>query len=544
MPKIKIFLWIGIFLIANRISAQQSDFFEVAKQLEIYTSAFKELNMYYMDELSPAELNELALKTMFARLDPYTNFYDEQSIEDVRIQRSGEYGGIGAQTRFKNKRLFILEVYKNAPAAQAGLFAGDEIIQIDDVLIKNYEEEESVASLLRGLPDTKVLLKIIRQGKELQITVGRSKIEMNAVPFYGMVDNEVGYISFIKFNESGSLDIKKAFADLKEKGMKKLIFDLRGNPGGLLNEAVNITNFFIPKDQVVVTTKGKVKKWSNTLKTKNEPIDLEIPIVVLIDGRSASASEIVSGSLQDYDRAVILGERSYGKGLVQRYRDLPYGTQMKLTISKYYTPSGRCIQELDYTNKDKKGNVPKYSDGKVNEFKTTNGRKVTDGGGVLPDVILDKPSTLPLTKSLFNSDAFFNFITQYYYTHPTIKPANEFQLENQIYQDFNAYLRNHIEEFESETEKNLQKVLESASKEGYDHEISSDFTAFKQAIAEKKIQKLQENQAEIKERLTEEIVRRYYYREGEYQQKMAFDPIIVQAADLLNNKNKYEKILK
>ena len=544
MSKITRLIFI-VFLLFQAISleAQESNFFEVAKQLEIYTSVFKELNMYYVDELNPAELNEIALKSMLNRLDPYTNYFDEQGIEDVRIQRSGEYGGIGSGTRFKDKRLYITEVYKDAPAAKAGLLAGDEIIQIDDVLVKDYEEA-SISSLLRGLPDTKVKLKILRQGVEMNFEVGRSKIDMNSVPFYGMVDAEVGYISFIKFTEKCGMDVKNAFADLKGKGMKKLILDVRGNPGGLLNEAVNITNFFIPKDKVVVTTKAKVKKWSNTIKTRNEPLDLEIPIVVLIDGRSASASEIVSGSLQDYDRAVILGERSYGKGLVQRYRDLPYGTQMKLTISKYYTPSGRCIQELDYTNRDKEGNVPKFSDGKVNEFKTANGRIVTDGGGVLPDVILEKPETLPLTKILFASDAFFNFVSAYYFTHTEIKPAAEFQLEEQVYNELISYLQTHIDEFETSADKQFETAMKQAEKDGLGKDLEADFQNFQHAVALKKIEKLQINKAEIKERLTEEIVRRYYYREGEYQQKMAFDPVIVQAAQLLNDTKKYEKILK
>jgi carboxyl-terminal processing protease len=535
---------IAFFSLNSILSAQKSDFFEVAKQLEIYTSAYKELNMYYMDELNPAEMNEIALKALFARLDPYTNYYDEQGIEDVRIQRSGEYGGIGTQTRFKEHHLYILEVYKDGPAAKAGLQAGDEIIQINDVNIKDYDEEESVTSLLRGLPDTTVNIKILRQGKEMSFNVGRSKIEMNSVPFYGMVDAEVGYISFVKFNQKASAEVKNAYAELMEKGMKKLIIDVRSNPGGLLNEAVNITNFFIPKDQVVVITKGKVKKWSNTYKTKNEPIHLEIPLVILIDDRSASASEILSGSLQDYDRAVIMGERSFGKGLVQRYRDLPYGTQMKLTISKYYTPSGRCIQELDYTNRDKEGNVPKFSEGKVNEFKTANGRKVTDGGGVLPDVIIDRPETLELTKKLYASDAFFNFITQYFYSHPGIAEAKNFQLDSSIYEDLKKYLINNLNEFDTATDKTFEKAMESAKKEGFYKDIAVEYNQFKMAVALKKIEKLEQNKEEIIERLTEEIVRRYYYREGEYEQKMAHDPVIVQAAQLLNDKNKYAKLLK
>lgn len=532
-----------VFLFFTKVKAQQTDLFQISKQLEIYTALLKELNLYYIDELNPSELNEKAIKNMLSSLDPYTNYFDEQSIEDVRIQRAGEYGGIGTLTRFKDKKLSIIEVYKEGPAAASGIKAGDEITQIDDVLIKDFEDE-SVSDLLRGLPETSVNLTVLRQGKEMKFSIKRSKIEMKSVPYYGMVDQEVGYISFIKFNPSCSMELKEAYAALKSKGMKKLIIDVRSNPGGLLNEAVNITNFFIPKDKIVVNTLGKVKKWSNSYKTKNEPIDLEIPLVILVDGRSASASEILSGSLQDYDRAVIMGERSFGKGLVQRYRDLPYGTQMKLTISKYYTPSGRCIQELDYSNKDKDGNVPKFSDGNVNSFKTANGRTVTDGGGVLPDVKINKPETLQLTRELLNSDAFFNFITDFTYKNSNIAPAEQFVLKDGIYQDFMAYLQNHPDEFETPSDEQFKKAMLTAKKDGYDTDISLDFNAFKNAVTLKKIQKLQLNKQEITERLTEEIVRRYYYREGEYQQKMAHDPTIVQAAELLNNISKYNSILK
>jgi carboxyl-terminal processing protease len=544
MSKIKkqiIIVALSVFVLSS--VAFKSDFFEIAKQLEIYTTLFKELNMYYIDEINPAELNEIAIKSMLKRLDPYTNFYDEQGIEDVRIKRSGEYGGIGAYTRYKDKRLFILEPYKESPAVKAGLKAGDEIIQIDDVILKDFEGK-SVSSLLRGTPDTEVHLKILRQGKEQNITVKRAKIEMNPVPFYSMVDEEVGYIAFVKFNKKASKEVGKAFNDLKAQGMKKLILDIRGNPGGLLSEAVNITNMFIPKDKVVVTTKSKVKKWSNTYKTRKEPYDLEIPVVVLVNGRSASASEIVSGSLQDYDRAVIMGERSFGKGLVQRYRKLAYGTQMKLTISKYYTPSGRCIQELDYTHRDKEGHVPKFSEGEVTSFKTTNGRKVFDGGGVLPDVLLDKPKTLDLTKKLFTSDALFNFVTDFYYKNPSITPANQFTIDEALYTTFIDYLATHNDAFETKAETGFNKSLETAEKEGFGKQLASDYTVFKEAIAQKKIQELSKNKEEIKEYLTEEIVKRYYYREGVYQQKLAFDPAIVEATKLLHNEKHYNKILK
>ena len=534
-------VFLSVFLLST--FAFKSDFFEIAKQIEIYTEVFKQLDMYYIDEINPAELNEKAMNTMLKTLDPYTRFYDEQGVEDVHIKRSGEYGGIGAYTRFKDKHLYILEPYKDTPAAKAGIKAGDEIIQIDNVKVKEYEEE-GVSRLLRGTPGTTVDLIILRQGKEHTFTVKRAKVETNPVPFYGMVDNEVGYISFVKFNKKASLEVGRAISALKKKGMNKLILDMRGNPGGLLNEAVSITNMFVPKGKVVVVTKSKIKKWSNTYKTRREPLDLEIPLVVLVNGRSASASEIVSGSLQDYDRAVVMGTRSFGKGLVQRYRKLAYGTQMKLTISKYYTPSGRCIQELDYTNTDKEGNVPKFSDGEVSLFKTENGRKVYDGGGVLPDIEIKKPKTLKLTKRLYESDAFFNFVTDYYYQHKEIDSANQFQIDSQVYTDLKNYLIVHNADFETVSENKFKSAFKLTEKEGYQEQIKDHFTTFKDAIAKEKIKQLDQNKAEILEKLTEEIVKRYYYKEGVYQQKLAFDKTIVQATELLNDVKKYERLLK
>ena len=543
MTKLKKHIGISLLILfIGSTIAFKSDFFEIAKQIEIYTTMFKELNMYYIDEINPAELNEIAMKSMLKNLDPYTNFYDEQGIEDVNIKRSGEYGGIGAYTRYKDKRLYILEPYKDAPAVKAGLKAGDEILEIDNIIVKEYEGE-SISSMLRGTPDTPVQLKIKRQGKEHIINVHRSKIEINPVPFYSMVDDQVGYIAFVKFNKKASIEIKKAIFDLKENGMKKLILDVRGNPGGLLNEAVSITNMFIPKDKVVVTTKSKVKKWSNTYKTRNEPLDLEIPLVVLVDGRSASASEIVSGSLQDYDRAVIMGERSFGKGLVQRYRKLVYGTQMKLTISKYYTPSGRCIQELDYTNRNN-DEIPKFSEGPVSIFKTENGRKVTDGGGVLPDVAIEKPETLNLTKKLFDSDALFNFVTDFYYKNPSIVEANQFQLNKEVYKTFKKYVLANNDGFKTNSERQFDQAIEKANDDEYGKKVKEEYTLFMNVVAQEKGQQLDTNKEEIIDRLTEEIVKRYYYKEGVYEQKLAFDQVIVKATELLHNEKQYNKLLK
>ena len=535
---------IGIFLtLTIAISAGfQSDFFEVAKQIDIYTTLFKELNMYYIDEVNPAKLTNNAVNHMLENLDPYTRYYDEQGVEAARIAATGEYGGIGATSKFKNKTLTIREVLKNSPAEKAGLKPGDQILKIENLEIKDFDEK-GASELLNGLPNTKVKLKIVRQNKISEIEVTRKKIEVNPVPYYTMLTSEVGYISFITFNEKASEEVKNAFEDLKDQGMKKLIIDVRNNPGGLLNEAVEITNFFIPKDKIVVTTKAKIEKWSETFKTRQEPIDLEIPISILVNNRSASASEILAGSLQDYDRAVVIGERSFGKGLVQRYRELSYGTQMKITISKYYTPSGRCIQELDYTNRKEDGTIPKFSDAGREAYKTEKGRTVYGGGGILPDVKIEKPTTTEITEILFNSDAFFNYATQYFYKHPTILNAAEFQLKESDYKAFKDYLSTHHQDFETATEIQLKKALEKAKEENLDANLTKTYQALLSKIQEGKIIELDKNKDEIRYKLTEELVKRYYYIKGVYQQKVVFDKTILKAVSILTNDQQYNSIL-
>ena len=535
---------IGTFLVLAVMStvAFSSDFFEIAKQIDIYTTLFKELNMYYVDEINPAELTDKAIKNMLSDLDPYTRYYDQQGVEDARISATGDYGGIGMRSRYKDNTLTILSIYKDGPAHKAGLIAGDKIIEIDDVVVKEFKDK-SVTNLIKGSPNTSVDLKIIRNGKTKSITVDRQKIEINPVPFYQMMDDKVGYIAFVKFNRRASTEVKKAYADLKSQGMEQLILDIRHNPGGLLGESVAICNMFLPKGEIIVTTKGKMKKWSDTYRTKNAPTDLEIPIVILIDGRSASASEIVSGALQDYDRAVIIGQRSFGKGLVQRYRKLSYGTQMKVTISKYYTPSGRCIQELDYANRAKDGTVPKFSDGTINSFKTINGRKVYDGGGVLPDIIIKRPSTTESTKALFSSDAFFNFGTDYYFKNPTIAAADNFTLANNEFSNLLSYLGSNVTSFTTKTELHFKASMELANKEGLSN-IGNQYTSLLHKIQEEKQRELEINKAEIIDKLTENIVRRYYFNEGVYQQKAAHDPVILEAMAILSDAKRYQKILK
>jgi len=538
--------WIFGIFVAGFIAISagfQSDFFEIAKQIDIYTTMFKELNMYYIDEVNPGKLTSKSINYMLSNLDPYTNFYDEQGVEDARIRSTGEYGGIGAISKFKNKTFTIREILKNSPAEKAGLKPGDKILKIGDIEVKDFEEI-GISSLLNGLPDTHVKLKIERQNKTLDIDVTRKKIDVSAVPFYTMIDAEVGYISFVKFNEKASEEVKDAYLDLIDEGMKKLIIDVRSNPGGLLNEAVEITNFFVPKDKVVVTTKAKTKKESATYKTRNDPLNLDIPLTILINNRSASASEILAGSLQDYDRAVVIGERSFGKGLVQRYKPLSYGTQMKLTISKYYTPSGRCIQELDYANRDDEGNIPKFSDAGRDTYKTAIGRTVYGGGGILPDIDIEKPATTKTTETLLKSDAFFNYATNYFYKNSTIVEASKFSLQEEDFDELLKYLDKNHTDFETETEANFKTALEKATSENLDKNLEKKYSELLKAIQFEKFSELEKNKNEIFDALTEEIVKRYYYTEGVYQQKAVFDPTILKATTILNNQTAYNNLLK
>jgi len=544
MNKIKKWIFGSIVVVFITVSVGfQSDFFEIAKQIDIYTTLFKELNKYYVDEINPAKITKNAVNHMLTKLDPYTRYYDEQGVEDSRIRSTGDYGGIGAVSRFNNKTLVIREILKNSPAEKSGIKVGDKIIKVDDMLVADFEGK-GISALLNGLPNTTVNIEIERQNKKLNLEVTRKKIEINAVPFYTMLGNNVGYISFVQFNEKASNQVKEAYLSLKDEGMEKLIIDVRSNPGGLLNEAVKVSNLFIPKDKIVVTTKAKIEKWSSTFRTRQNPLDLEIPIAILINGRSASASEILAGSLQDYDRAVIIGERSFGKGLVQRYLPLSYGTQMKLTISKYYTPSGRCIQELDYTNRDEKGNIPKFSDAGRKEFETENGRTVFGGGGILPDVDIDKPATTETTKVLLKSDAFFNYATDYFYKNETIAEPSKFNLKTSDYNLLKEYLSKHQSDFETKTEKNFSKAMKNAEEDNLKQNLEVTYSTLLETIYSEKLNELDKNKEDILDELTEEIVQRYYYKEGVYKQKSVFDTTILKAISVLNNTNEYNKLLK
>jgi carboxyl-terminal processing protease len=533
--KIAVILLVSVLFLSFSV---KSKFFEVAKQIEIYNSLFKELNMYYVDEINPADLTDKAIKNTLKDLDPYTNFYNEQDVEDAKIRREGEYAGIGVSVYYTDKGIQLKEIYKGFSADKSGLKAGDIIISVDGQSLKNMERDE-LSMFLKGTPNTRVNAKVLRQGQVIDKILVREKVEVNPVPYFKMIDDETGYITLTRFNNKASSEVKKAFVALKEKGMKKLVFDLRSNPGGSLLEAINISNFFIPKGKTVVTTKAKIKKWSNNYRGSNDALDLEIPIVVLVNGSSASASEIVSGSLQDYDRAVIMGQRSFGKGLVQRQKELTYGTQLKLTISKYYTPSGRCIQELDYTNRDSKtGVVPKFSARGINAFKTANGRTVYDGGGIMPDVEIKLSEKTEATKALISSKAIFNFATDYYYQNKNIADSKSFNFTKTDFKNFTKYL-----EKDTTFLTPQEKLFEEAYKSSKNSLISKEYASLKNKLIAQKLIAIKKNEDILTSLLQEEILLKYYYKEGVYENQLKNDETISESLTLLKNQQKYNQIL-
>lgn len=519
----------------------KDDFFEIAKQIEIFTELFKTINKNYVDEVNPADLMDKSIKTMVADLDPYTNYYNEQDVNKAKVIQSAEYAGIGAMIVRKNDKIILKECYKNFAADKAGLRAGDEIIQIGDVVLADYNADAE--QLMKGSKNTKITVKYIRQNKTATATISLDEQEIKSVPFYAKIDDKTGYIVLTQFTQKASAEVKAALEDLKKQGSEKIVLDLRGNPGGLLQEAVNICNLFVPKNEIIVTTKGKVEKYNETYRTSREPIDLTIPLAVLVDGKSASASEIVSGALQDLDRAVIVGGRSFGKGLVQRPMELVYGTQLKITISRYYTPAGRCIQALDYWHKDKEGKPVRTASTNYNAFKTKNNRTVYDGGGILPDVVLDEEKHDEIVDLLIKNDGFFDFVTQYYYKNPNFGDKIP-TITDADYQDFKAFLKQTNFSFNTNTETALKNTLVAAKKERLDENITAEYQQLLTAIQKSEQKLLDKNQATIKKLLLDEIIKRYQYKEGLYQYYIKNNPTILKATTILNDKTAYNQILK
>lgn len=529
------------FLIFFSTTAFKNDFFEIAKQIEIFTTLFKEINMNYVDDTNPANLMDTAIKSMLDDLDPYTQFYNEQDVEASRINNAGDYTGIGAKILTLENKLVIVEPYKDYAADKAGLKAGDEIIKVDQVTVADFKED--AANLLQGAAGTEVNITYKRQGKINTVKIIRESLEIKAVPYYAMVDQKTGYIVLRKFNTKASSETISALRALKNQGATQLILDLRGNPGGLLNEAVNVTNIFVPQNQLVVTTKSKVKKYNKTYYTQREAIDTQMPLVVLVDGKSASASEIVSGALQDMDRAVIVGTRSFGKGLVQRPKSLTYGTQMKITISRYYTPSGRCIQSLDYWDRDENGKATRTKKENYNAFKTKNGRNVFDGGGIEPDIEIEFAKQTPITKAILNKNLVFNFATDYYYNH-NIEDLKSFDLSDADFKKFKNYIKTSNFSFETKTEKALYKAILTAKEEGLDDVINSEYEEVIKTLQAYKSNAIEDNKTQLRSLITDEIIKHYFYSEGLYTYYTLNNSEIKKALSILNNPSQYASILR
>ena len=528
---------VGMFFIGTSF---KDDFFEIAKQIEIFTEVFKTVNMNYVDQTNPGQMMDTAIKTMLADLDPYTNYFNEQDVVKFKINATGEYTGIGALISRKEGRLIIKEPYKNYPADKAGLKAGDEIIQIGEVNLVDFKEDAS--QLLKGAKNAKISIKYKRQGKIATTQIVLEEVEIKAVPFFGKVDEKTGYIVLSQFNRKASTETKAALESLKKEGVERIILDLRGNPGGLLHEAVNICNLFVPKNEVIVTTKSKIEQHNNSYKTNFEPVDLEIPLVILVDGKSASASEIVAGALQDLDRAVVIGSRSFGKGLVQRPIDLVYGTQVKVTISRYYTPSGRCIQALDYGHKDTDGKAIRTDSKNYNAFKTRKGRTVFDGGGILPDIVLEETKLSSISETLQQNDAIFNFATDYYNRNPSLGEKIP-TLTDADYAAFKQLLKKEEFSLDTETQKALKKAFELAKKEGIDESIKSEYNQLTAALQKSEDTQINKYQKEIKNLMLDELILRYQYREGLYNYYLKSNSEIKKATSILNNPSEYKKIL-
>lgn len=540
----KIYIGLAILLAALSFSFVKTDLFEVSKNLDIFNNLYRVLNESYVDETKPGQLMKTAIDGMLGSLDPYTNYITENDIEDYMYMTTGEYGGVGALVTDIDNKIIVIDPYEGFAAQRAGIRAGDEIVEVNGQTVKG-KKSDDVRPLLKGQAGSPLKIKVIHAGQTtpVEISLMREEIKVKAVPYYNMLNDKTGYIKLTSFTENCSGLVKDALIKLKEKNCKSLILDLRSNPGGLLQEAVNIVNLFIDKGKEVVFTKGKVSDWDKTYSSLNNPVDTEMPIVVLIDENSASASEIVAGSLQDLDRAVLVGHRSYGKGLVQQTRDLTYNAKLKVTVAKYYIPSGRCIQALDYTHKDEDGRVEKVPDSLITAFKTKSGRIVYDGAGIMPDVITGENKMSHISISLLSKNLIFNYVTQYVLKHDKIAPVKDFQLTKQEYNEFIAYLKDKNYSYKTDSEEALADLKKQAEEEKYYESIKSEYEALVNKMQADKKDDLTKFKPEIKQFLEEEITSRYYYQNGRIEQSIKNDQEIKSAVELLSGEGKYKSIL-
>lgn len=520
-------------------------YFEVSKNLDIFATLFRELNIYYVDGADPGKLIKTGIDAMLASLDPYTNYIPESKMEDYKMMTTGQYGGIGALIQQQGDYIVISEPYEGFGAFKAGLIAGDKILEVNGNSAKGKTSSE-IRDFLLGEPGTEVKLSIERYGEEQPLlkTVIREEVKIKDVPYYSMIKDSVGYIKLTGFTESASTEVKAALKELKSQNAKSIILDLRGNGGGLLNEAVNIVNFFIPQGSEVVSTKGKIKDWDKTYKALSPPIDTVIPLVVLIDNGSASASEIVSGSLQDNDRAVIIGATSFGKGLVQQVRPLSYNSKLKVTVAKYYTPSGRCIQKLDYSHRNEEGEVVAVPDSLITEFKTLHSkRSVFDGKGIKPDIAVKKEYLSEITSILIVKNLIFNYATIYKKNHKEIALANAFSLTKEEYEDFVHYLEDKDYTYVTKSENLLEELEKAAKEDKYYDDMKEEYKILKNKFALNKKDDLYKFKEEIKDALESEIITRYYYQKGQIEVALKNDVAFNEAIKTLANNKLYSSIL-
>ncbi|GAC1374945.1 MAG: S41 family peptidase [Hymenobacter sp.] len=532
-------------LASFRAASDNERYFEIAKNLDIFATLFKEVNTYYVDEITPAKLVKMGIDAMLRSLDPYTNYIPEDDIEDFRTMTTGQYGGIGASVVKRNGKTVVQSAYEGYPAQKAGLLPGDEILDINGVIVDK-KSNADISKLLKGQANSVVKLMVTRYGqdKPVEINITRDKIQVDNVPYTGMISGDVGYFQLGGFTVDAGKEVRAAVTKLKEQGAKKIVFDIRDNPGGLLNEAVNISNLFIDKGLDVVSTKGKVTEWNKTYKALDQPLDTQIPVAIITSNRSASASEIVSGVLQDYDRAVLVGERTFGKGLVQATRPLSYNSQLKVTTAKYYIPSGRCIQEIDYAHRADDGTLGKFPDSLRTAFKTTAGRTVYDGGGVAPDVEVNDREIADITRILLQKSYLFDYATRYRAEHATIVPARQFKLTDAEYQKFVAYLQNKNISYSTDAEKALTDLGKKVKEEKHYDDVKLELEAIRRKVTVNKANDLQRFKPEIKELLEQEIVSRYYFEKGRTEAGFDDDPNIIAAVAVLNDPNRYAALLK
>lgn len=533
-----LFLSVGFSTLKNRD-------LDLVKNLDIYYTLFRELNMFYVDETDPEELVTTSIKAMLSSLDPYTTFIPESDMDDFQFQTTGEYGGIGSLIRRSGEQVMIAEPYEGFPAAKAGIRAGDVILEVDGVPTKEMEIEK-VSDRLKGKPGTELTLAIERFGEEkvLKVTLIREKISILNVPYYGMVAPGTGYIRISNFTTGASKEVESALKELKrEHELNSLVLDLRSNPGGLLIEAVRICDLFVDKGELIVSTRGKMKQWDSDYSTSREPLDKDIPLVVMVNRGSASAAEIVAGALQDLDRAVVVGQRTFGKGLVQTSRPLKYNAQLKVTTAKYYIPSGRCIQALDYTHRNQDGSVGVVPDSLISEYTTQNGRLVYDGGGIQPDFEVVPEMLSEITLQLYTQSMFFNFATRYRNTHEEIDSPEKFSLSDDDYTLFEAFIEENNFEFRTASEKAFAQLLKSAKREKYYMLAEAEFSSLEEKLAHNNLKDLETFEKEIKQILTEEIVNQYYYRAGRILTQIQDDSQLDKAREILNEPGMLKEVL-